>query len=986
MSANAGPASVHFPVTESPQKHAKPASPLRAPHLPFRRISLPTAPSPQHHRVSVVSVASFDSLPEGDGDGESPQGGRTLARVLEQPSQERPPSVDPHRRRKRVRDSSTKPTDERQTSRKRKIVEEFYETEKAYVDGLELIYSHFLTPIISSLDTPEPLLNRSALTSVFSNFIDIWNLHRSFLYALTSLLEPIHTQLLSTPQSSTKAAPPLPELSPLLLAHFPYLSLYTPFVTAFPATISSLNELVTPPTTTRPSQYNQQFAEFLNAQESDPRCGKLKLRDWLLTIVQRCPRYLLLLKDLINATSRDDPEHSQLTVVHSLVSKITLSLNTSLHTHAQTMSLLALQRATPNLPFQLISPGRTLLKRGSLFQIERSGTPIEREFLLFSDCMIWLAPAEVLGQSWDWSWSGSGSAASVTQSNHNTPVGSKFSVERQPMTRTRSKSDAELLTRQTDTASADGSSRDTGETSLPSTPNSRGKSVVPSDSPPPIPNMVKRNYSADDKWSYKGRIELVDTQVIVGSALEDERKFEILSPEGSFVLYAGSEAERDEWASEIRAAKSQLLMSLNLTNPNSTLTSSASTKHVRRALQALPYHPDEEHAERVRASSSLDVVGSAGHHHRGRFKIGKKDKEKHGLSERRRKVDHWVPAIWIPDGKTTSCMRCGRTFGWRRRRHHCRLCGRCVCAACSERTFYISDSNSNQETKPARACNACYESVFPIIDSDGPDTHDEDHDGTVENRNTDTITSLSGLPSWLSMPALPVQRQPHALMTIDLNSSHDMSSEVDNINDIVSGTDERDRRPRLRVRSHQRLRSYKQIMEDFQVQADSPHRNSGSKDKPADNDDTDHNFDGQGEYDDEDGEEDHINIWYTPTHSLASSPVSSPRKQRREDTARRSKRFSLPAIALQTTSVTARTSDIPDSASLSRQTSSTDLSAGLGRSKRFSLVLAAGSGRNRYVEGSNKATPGNEEGGEAGIPRSVAAARLSELLGRKTKS
>ena len=60
-----------------------------------------------------------------------------------------------------------------------------------------------------------------------------------------------------------------------------------------------------------------------------------------------------------------------------------------------------------------------------------------------------------------------------------------------------------------------------------------------------------------------------------------------------------------------------------------------------------------------------------------------KDKGEEGGMGRRRKVDHWVPAIWIPDEKTSACMRCGRPFGWRRRRHHCRLCGRCVCAACS---------------------------------------------------------------------------------------------------------------------------------------------------------------------------------------------------------------------------------------------------------------------------------------------------------------
>lgn len=56
-------------------------------------------------------------------------------------------------------------------------------------------------------------------------------------------------------------------------------------------------------------------------QEADPRCGKLKLRDWLLTIVQRCPRYLLLLKDLIGCTDPEDPERMSLMAVHTLVSK-----------------------------------------------------------------------------------------------------------------------------------------------------------------------------------------------------------------------------------------------------------------------------------------------------------------------------------------------------------------------------------------------------------------------------------------------------------------------------------------------------------------------------------------------------------------------------------------------------------------------------------------------------------------------------------------
>ena len=160
-----------------------------------------------------------------------------------------------------------------------------------------------MTPIVASLDTPNPLLDRAELTSIFSNFIDIWNLHRSFYSSLSTHLNT---------SSSTPAEQEIPPLSPVLLSHFPYLSLYTPFVSSFPDALNSYAALIAK---------NQTFAAFMTTQEADPRCGKLKFRDWLLTIVQRCPRYLLLLKDLIQCTNPDDPEYTSLTAVHTLVSR-----------------------------------------------------------------------------------------------------------------------------------------------------------------------------------------------------------------------------------------------------------------------------------------------------------------------------------------------------------------------------------------------------------------------------------------------------------------------------------------------------------------------------------------------------------------------------------------------------------------------------------------------------------------------------------------
>ena len=81
---------------------------------------------------------------------------------------------------------------------------------------------------------------------------------------------------------------------------------------------------------------------------------------------------------------------------------------------------------------------------------------------------------------------------------------------------------------------------------------------------------------------------------------------------------------------------------------------------------------------------------------------------------------------------------------------------------------------------------------------------------------------------------------------------------------------------------------------------------------------------------------------------VESSLPSTPRK---EDTVRRRKRFSLPAVAIHTTPVTARPNVV-----------------GEGKAKRWSLVL------------------GNLKSSGSEFAHGVAAGKLSELLGRQSKS
>ena len=42
---------------------------------------------------------------------------------------------------------------------------------------------------------------------------------------------------------------------------------------------------------------------------------------------------------------------------------------------------------------------------------------------------------------------------------------------------------------------------------------------------------------------------------------------------------------------------------------------------------------------------------------------------------------------WVPDNKSPECFKCAKKFYLLRRRHHCRICGRCHCSNCYDKTL-----------------------------------------------------------------------------------------------------------------------------------------------------------------------------------------------------------------------------------------------------------------------------------------------------------
>lgn len=61
---------------------------------------------------------------------------------------------------------------------------------------------------------------------------------------------------------------------------------------------------------------------------------------------------------------------------------------------------------------------------------------------------------------------------------------------------------------------------------------------------------------------------------------------------------------------------------------------------------------------------------------------------------------------WVPDEKVAFCMVCREErFGVFSRRHHCRRCGRVVCASCSQRTLPVDGYGK----KTVRVCEDCFD-------------------------------------------------------------------------------------------------------------------------------------------------------------------------------------------------------------------------------------------------------------------------------------
>eukprot|EP00731_Ephydatia_muelleri_P001722 Em0001g1722a len=148
-----------------------------------------------------------------------------------------------------------------------------------YVKGLRLLHEDFRAWINSNRDNDKPVIPDEVLKQILSNIGSLVNLNSGLLNDL---------------------------------------ELYTEYISKFDKALKALEEAK--------KKYSQ-FAELLRDFETEPKCANLPLASYMLEVVQRIPRYKLLLADYVKHLPLDSPDRKPSETALEIISQVALHVN-----------------------------------------------------------------------------------------------------------------------------------------------------------------------------------------------------------------------------------------------------------------------------------------------------------------------------------------------------------------------------------------------------------------------------------------------------------------------------------------------------------------------------------------------------------------------------------------------------------------------------------------------------------------------------------
>jgi len=253
---------------------------------------------------------------------------------------------------KRSSSSSSK----KMSTKRQKVEAEIISSEEVYVKNLNELIKHFIHPLKSN----QELLDPEDILKLFSNIELLCGFHVVFLADLKKKDKEIH-------------------LTFQRMADF--LKMYTQYVNSYDVAMTTMHRL----------NKKKKFKAFLDKQQAAAAQG---LMSFLIMPVQRIPRYVLLLKELIKNTNDDDQTKEPLRQSLTKVQDIAAYVNEQKRQMESRTTLLNISARLRNVGhFELFKPDRHLVKKGVLHSWHHRLTKQKQHhFMLFTDVVLWTSP------------------------------------------------------------------------------------------------------------------------------------------------------------------------------------------------------------------------------------------------------------------------------------------------------------------------------------------------------------------------------------------------------------------------------------------------------------------------------------------------------------------------------------------------------------------------------------------------------------------
>ncbi|KYR00461.1 pleckstrin (PH) domain-containing protein [Tieghemostelium lacteum] len=260
--------------------------------------------------------------------------------------------------------------------RRANILREILATEQAYVSFLKVIVDIYLCKI-----REKDILTQTDIENIFSNIESIKATHDEIHSKIKERIE-FHQDNNSFPMKTI--------VSDIFKEYGPFLRIYSIFVNNY---YNNAMQLIK-----QHSASNKKFKAYLQECKYSPYARKLDLNDLLIMPAQKVPRYILLLEELIQFTSKEDVEYNSLQEAKEVMKTVASFINSSTHVEDKSkegsLMVARLQQQLGPKAGQLVVPHRKLIRSGELYRlvITTESSEIEKRkvvIYLFNDILIY---------------------------------------------------------------------------------------------------------------------------------------------------------------------------------------------------------------------------------------------------------------------------------------------------------------------------------------------------------------------------------------------------------------------------------------------------------------------------------------------------------------------------------------------------------------------------------------------------------------------